>query len=117
MNITLWVLQGLLAALFLMVGSMKVFNYKKFKTQSGKDTPSKGLTAFIGISEIAGALGLVLPWATGVLPVLTPVAAAALALVMILGVGFHLQHKHPLSKAVPALVLFVLSTLVALGRF
>ena len=117
MNIALWILQGLLAALFLMVGSMKVFNYKKFKAQSGKDTPSKGLTVFIGISEIAGALGLVLPWATVVLPVLTPVAAAALALVMILGVGFHLQHKHPFSKAVPALVLFVLSTLVALGRF
>jgi len=117
MNIVLWVLQGLLAVLFLMIGSMKVFNYEKFKAQAGKDVPSKGLTAFIGISEIAGALGLVLPWATGVWPVLTPVAAAALVVVMVLAVGHHLQHKHPISKAVPALVFLVLSGLVALDRF
>ena len=96
---------------------MKVFNYEKFKAQAGKDVPSKGLTAFIGVSEIAGALGLVLPWATGVLPVLTPVAAAALVVVMILAVGHHLQHKHPFSKIVPALVLLVLNALVAVGRF
>jgi uncharacterized membrane protein len=117
MNIALWVLQGLVGALFLMIGSMKVFNYEKFKAQAGKDTPSKELTAFIGAAEIAGALGLVLPWATGVLPILTPIAASALALVMILAVGHHLQHKHGFGKAVPALVFFVLTGLIAWGRF
>ena len=117
MNIALWVLQGLVALLFLMIGSMKVFNYEKFKAQAGKDVPSKGLTAFIGVSEIAGALGLILPWATGVLPVLTPIAAAALAVVMVLALGHHLQHKHPFSKLVPALVFLVLSGLIAVGRF
>jgi len=117
MNIALWVLQGLLAVLFLLIGLMKVFNYEKFKAQAGKDVPSKGLTAFIGASELAGALGLVLPWGTGVLPILTPIAAAALALVMVLAVIHHLQHGHPFSKAVPALVFFVLTALVAWGRF
>jgi uncharacterized membrane protein YphA (DoxX/SURF4 family) len=117
MNIALWVLQGLLAVLFLMIGSMKVFNYEKFKAQAGKDAPSKGLTAFIGASEIAGALGLVLPWATGVLPILTPIAAAALALVMVLALGHHLRLGHPFSKLVPALVFLVLSGLIAWGRF
>jgi uncharacterized membrane protein YphA (DoxX/SURF4 family) len=117
MNIALWVLQGLLAGLFLMIGFMKVFQYEKFKAQSGKDTPSKGLSAFIGVSEIAGALGLVLPWAIGVLPILTPVAATALAVVMILAIKHHLEHKHPLGKMVPALILFVLISLVAMGRF
>jgi uncharacterized membrane protein YphA (DoxX/SURF4 family) len=117
MNIALWVLQGFLAFAFFMAGSMKAFSYEKFKKQAGPDAPSKGLASFIGLSEVAGAVGLLLPWATGVLPVLTPVAAAALALVMILGLGFHLQHKHPVGKFIPALVLLVLSSLVAMGRF
>jgi uncharacterized membrane protein len=116
MNLVMWLLQGLLAAFFLAVGSMKVFNYDKFKTQAGGDAPAKGLTAFIGASEMTGALGLILPWATGVLAVLTPVAAGALAFVMLLAVGYHLQHRHPVSKALPALVLFALTTFVAWGR-
>jgi uncharacterized membrane protein len=118
MNIALWVLQGLLAFAFGMAGNMKAFSYEKFKKQAGgTHAPSKNLAFFIGLCEIAGAIGLILPWATGVVPVLTPIAASALALVMILGVGYHLQHKDPFSKAVPALVLFVLSVLVAAGRF
>ena len=117
MNIALWVLQGLLAFAFGMAGNMKAFSYEKFKKQAGAHAPSKNLALFIGLCEIAGAIGLIIPWATGVVPVLTPVAASALALVMILGVGYHLQLKDPFSKAVPALVLFFLSVLVAAGRF
>jgi len=116
MNIALWVLQALLAGLFLMAGSMKVLSYEKYKAQSGPHAVSKGLAAFIGTSEIAGALGLVLPWATGVLPLLTPVAAFALAVVMTLGVGFHIRVKDPALKAAPALVLLALSLVVGLGR-
>jgi uncharacterized membrane protein len=117
MNIALWVLQGLLAFAFFMAGSMKTFSYEKYKKQAGAHAPSKNFALFIGLSEIAGAIGLILPWATGVVSILTPVAASALALVMILGVGYHLQHKDPFSKAIPAFVLFVLSAFVAVGRF
>lgn len=116
MNIALWVVQGLLAALFLLAGSMKLFAYEKYKVQGGEHAPSKGLAAFIGTSELAGAVGLVLPWATGVLPILTPIAAFALALVMILAVGHHLQHKDPFSKAVLPLVLLALSLWIGLSR-
>jgi uncharacterized membrane protein YphA (DoxX/SURF4 family) len=116
MNIALWLLQGLLAVLFVAIGSMKVFSYDKFKAQSGADAPSKGLTAFIGVSEIAGGLGLVIPWATGFFPVLTPIAAAALGVVTALGVGYHLQHRHPLVKMLPTLGFLVLSAVVAWGR-
>ncbi len=116
MNIALWVLQVLLAGLFLMIGSMKVFNYEKFKAQAGEHAVSRGLAAFIGTSEMAGALGLVLPWGTGVLTVLTPVAAFALVVVMALAVGYHIRLKDPLAKAAPALVFLVLSLLVGLGR-
>jgi uncharacterized membrane protein len=116
MNIALWLLQGLLAALFLAAGSMKVFTYEKFKAQGGERAPSKSFAAFIGISEIAGGLGLIVPWATGLLPVLTPVAAGALGIVMILAVVHHAQHRDPVGKMVPALVLLVLSAFVAWGR-
>ena len=117
MNIALWLLQGLLAALFLATGSLKVFNYEKAKQQAGQDSPTKGLTAFIGLCEMAGGLGLVIPWATGVLPVLTPAAAAALALVMVLAVGHHLLHRHPVSKMIPAVVLLCITAFVAWERF
>ncbi len=117
MNIALWVVQVLLALGFGMIGSMKVFNYAKFKAQAGKDAPTEGLTKFIGVSEMAGAVGMVLPWATGVLPILTPVAASALALVMVLALGHHAQHKHAFGKKIPALVFLVLSLIVAWGRF
>jgi hypothetical protein len=117
MNIALWLLQGILAAFFLAIGSMKVFNYEKFKAQAGPDAPSKGLSAFIGVSEIAGALGLIVPWATGVLAVLTPCAAAALGVVMILALGHHVRHGHPMVKMVPASILLVLTTFIAWGRF
>jgi hypothetical protein len=116
MNIALWLLQGLLAALFLATGSLKVFNYDKAKPQAGQDSPTKGLTAFIGLCEMAGGLGLVIPQATGVLPVLTPVAAAALALVMVLAVGHHLLHRHPVFKMIPAVVLLCITAFVAWER-
>jgi uncharacterized membrane protein YphA (DoxX/SURF4 family) len=116
MNIVLWLLQVLLAVLFLAIGSMKAFNYEKFRAQGGQDPPTKGLTAFIGVSEMTGGLGLVVPWATGVLAVLTPVAAGALGVVMILAVGYHVQHRHPVAKMVPALVMLGLTTFVAWGR-
>ena len=116
MNIALWLLQGLLAALFLATGSLKVFNYEKAERQAGQDSPTKGLTAFIGLSEIAGALGLVIPWATGVRPMLTPVAAAALAVVMVLAVGHHLRHRHPVSKMMLAMVLLCITAFVAWER-
>ena len=116
MNIALWLLQGLLAALFLATGSLKVFNYDKAKQQAGQDSPTKGLTAFIGLSEMAGAFGLVIPWATGVLPMLTPVAAAALAVVMVLAVGHHVRHRDSVSKMIPAMLLFCITAFVAWER-
>ncbi len=115
MNIALWVLQALLAGLFLMAGSTKLFAYDKYKAQAGAGAVGKGLAAFIGASEIAGALGLVLPRATGVLMVLTPVAAFALGLVMVLAVGYHIRLKDAAHAPVP-LVLLVLSLVVGLGR-
>ena len=118
MNTALWTVQGLLAVGFLMVGGMKLFAYEKFKKSSeakspGHAAPSQGLTTFIGISEVAGAFGLILPAATGIAPMLTTLAALGLAAIMILAVIFHLRRKEP--ALVPA-ALFVLTAFVVVGR-
>jgi uncharacterized membrane protein YphA (DoxX/SURF4 family) len=117
MNVALWIVQGLVAFAFIAVGAMKVFAYEKFKAQSEKNGPSgisRGLATFVGIAEIAGGLGVVLPMATNIAPWLSPWAAAGLATIMLLAIGFHLRrHESPL----PAAILFLLTVFVVFGRF
>mgnify|MGYP003546620817 CR=1 FL=1 len=72
MNIALWIAQGLLAAMFLMAGVMKTFQTAKAKEQlPWAKNRSDGFVRFVGTSELLGALGLILPLATGILPRLT----------------------------------------------
>ena len=71
---------------------------------------------FVGISELAGSLGVILPMLTGVTPQLTPTGAAGLTVVMILATGFHIQRKDPASKTITTLVLSALCAFVAYGR-
>jgi uncharacterized membrane protein YphA (DoxX/SURF4 family) len=117
MNVALWIVQGLLAFAFIASGSMKLFAYEKYEKQSeksGKTGITRGLAAFIGISEIAGALGIVLPMAINIAPRLSPWAAVGLATIMLLAIVFHLRrHESPL----PALILFLLAAFVVYGRF
>ena len=117
MNVALWIVQGLLAFAFIAVGSLKLFAYEKFKTQSEKNGPTgitRGLAAFIGTSEIAGALGIILPMATNIAPWLSPWAAIGLAIIMLLAIGFHVRRHE--SVAVPV-ILFLLAGFVVFGRF
>lgn len=117
MNIALWVAQGLLAAAFLMAAKMKILSYEKYKVQAGPDVPSEESAFLIGLSELAGALGVILPWATNRYPILTPLAATGLEIVMLLALGFHYRHKHPFKNYIPALVLLALCVFVSIGRF
>jgi uncharacterized membrane protein YphA (DoxX/SURF4 family) len=117
MNLVLWILQGLLAAMFLMAGIMKSTQpreklIKQFGWVNDVSTP---LVRFIGIAELAGALGLILPAATGIATVLTPIAAACLALVMVLAMVLHFRRKEPQAIAFNALLLIV-AVIIAWGR-
>jgi uncharacterized membrane protein YphA (DoxX/SURF4 family) len=112
-NIALWIVQALLSAAFLMAGGMKLFAYEKYQKQAKGPGISRGLATFIGISELTGALGLILPLATHIAPVLTPLAALGLAIIMVLAIRFHLWRREP---ATPAAVLLVLAAFVAIGR-
>ena len=117
MNIALWIVQVLLGGMFVMAGMMKAFQYERARASLPwvKDVP-RGLVTFIGISELLGGLGLLLPALTGILPWLTPLAAVGLALVMILAIGFHASRREG-----PAIgfnvALLVLAAFVAYGRF
>lgn len=96
MDIVLWILQILLGLAFIAAGYNHGFNSEKAKAQQGMQwmgAVSKGLLTFIGVTEILGGIGLIAPAATGILPWLTPLAAAALTLVMLLAIGFHLTRR------------------------
>ncbi|MDQ1575893.1 MAG: hypothetical protein QOH55_1043, partial [Microbacteriaceae bacterium] len=74
-----------------------------------------GVIRLVSVAEILGALGLLLPGVTGIAPVLTPVAALGLAIIMVGAVATHTRRKEGKSVAVN-LVLLVLTLVVAIGR-
>jgi uncharacterized membrane protein YphA (DoxX/SURF4 family) len=117
MNVTLWIVQGLLAFAFIAVGTMKLFAYEKFKAQSEKKGPTgitRSLAAFIGIAEVVGGIGIVLPMATNIAPSLNLWAAVGLLTILLLAIGFHLRRRE--SAAAPG-ILFLLTMSVLFERF
>lgn len=120
MHIALWIVAGLLAAVYLGAGLTKLVQSRKKLlsnpnfgwAQDFSDPAVRG----IGAVEALGALGLVLPQATGVVPVLTPLAAVGLALVQVGAMVVHLRRGE--TKNLPVnLVLLALAAFVAVGRF
>ena len=81
-NAWLWIVQGLLAALFLFAGGMKLVLPVAAMQQGAIVLPGLFLR-FLGVAEVCGALGLILPWACRIRPVLTPMAASCLVVIMI----------------------------------
>ena len=112
--IGLWVVQVLLAAIYLMAGFMKLSQPIDALVASGMgyagDYPEL-LTRLIGTMEILGAIGLILPALTRILPFLTPLAAAGLATIQVLAMGVHLSRTEygmlPVNLVLLALALFV----------
>ena len=118
MNVALWVAQGLLAVLYLMAGTMKTFRTARAKEQlPWARNRSDGFVRFVGVSEVLGALGLILPMLTGILPWLTAVAALGLSLIQMLAIFTeHLPKKE--YSIIPAnIVLLALSLFIIFGRW
>jgi uncharacterized membrane protein len=117
-NVFLWIVQALLAAMFAMSGLEKAIQPKD--KLAGKypwiQDFSPATVRFIGVMELLGAIGLIVPAAAGIAPVLTPIAGTGLAVMMVLAVAVHIRRKEPSGVAVTA-ILFVLAALVAWGRF
>src|ERR1700733_12867767 len=115
MKIALWIVQVLLALVFVAGGSMKLFAFDQFAASAPALADQHGLVTFIGIAELAGALGLILPRLTGILPILTTWAAVGLATIMVLATGFHLM-RGEFSHVAVTVVLFSLAAFVIYGR-
>ena len=120
MNVALWVAQGLLAAMYLMAGSMKTFQPSKVR-ENPQMTWAHGKAdsyiRFVGTSELLGALGLILPLVTGILPWLTVLAAVGLTLIQALAIfTVHLPKKE--YQVIPVNIVFLaLATFVVFGRW
>ena len=118
MKIALWVVQEILCVVFVLSGGIKLVAYETYtrlttkNAAPGEGVIPRGLATFIGICEVAGGLGLVLPGLMGVVPMLTTLAAAGLAVIMLLAAIFHWKRKESLATVS---VLFVLSVFVAVG--
>ncbi|MDX3104186.1 DoxX family protein [Nonomuraea angiospora] len=119
MNVVLWIIAGLLALAFAGAGLMKLSQPKEKLAASGlawTEDFSAGAVKGIGALEVLAGIGLVLPAALGIVPVLTPLAAAGLVIVMIGAAVVHARRKEYQGIAINA-VLLVLAAVVAWGRF
>lgn len=118
MNLFLWIVQAILAAMFAMSGLEKGLQPKD--KLAGKypwvQDVSPATVRFIGAMELVGAIGLIAPAAAGVVPVLTPIAGTGLAVMMVLAAAMHIRRKEQSGVAVTA-ILFVLAAFVAWARF
>ena len=119
MNIVLWVVAGLLAAAFLAAGLMKITGKREqmLERMAWVGDYSQPQVKLIGAVEVLGAIGLILPALTGIAPVLVPIAAAGLVIVMVLAAIMHLRRGDGVAAVVPTLVLGLLAAFVAWGRF
>lgn len=114
MNIALWIAQGLLAAVFLFAGGVKLVLPIEEMT---KQIPMPGLfLRFIAVCEVLGALGVILPWLLGIRPGLTPLAAAGLVIIMI-GATVTTLATGDIAMALFPLVVGILAAFVAYGRW
>jgi uncharacterized membrane protein YphA (DoxX/SURF4 family) len=115
MTTALWILQALLALIFLFAGSMKlILPIEMMMAQMPLPLPGLFLR-FIGTAEVAGALGLILPGLSRIRPMLTPLAACGLVIIMIGATVVTLAAGGGVSALFP-LVVGLLCTAVAYGR-
>ncbi len=118
MNIALWIVQILLALAFGGAGFMKATQPReKFQANmKWVEDFAPNTIKGIGTLEVMAAIGLILPFLTGILPVLTPLAAVGLVLTMIGAMITHVRRgEYP--GLVANLVLLALALFVAYGRF
>jgi uncharacterized membrane protein YphA (DoxX/SURF4 family) len=119
MNIALWIIAGLLATVFLASGAMKLAQPKEKLVAAGMgalEDFSAGAVKAIGTLEILAAVGLLLPAALGIAPILVPLAAVGLVLLMVGAIITQLR-RHEAQAIVVNLVVIALAALVAWGRF
>lgn len=121
MLIAFWIVGGLTALVFFTAGVMKAIRPKEKLAESGMawtEDFSQPVVRLIGAAEMLGALGIVLPMLTGIVPILSPIAAGCLAVLMLGATILHIRrHEFPVSAAllVLAAATAVLGFAIVLG--
>jgi len=116
MNRTLWIVQVLLAALFLFAGGAKFLMPADHMTQGMPAWMSISFLYFIGVCEILGGIGLILPGLLHIKPGLTPLAAAGLTIIVIGATAVTVMGGMIATALVP-LVAAILAAFVTYGRW
>jgi hypothetical protein len=116
MLVAFWIVSGLVALVFLAAGTMKLARPKEALVASGlawtEDFTEPTVKA-IGAAEVLGAIGIVLPALTGIAPILSPIAASALALVMVGAIVVHVRRTE--NPTVNVVLLLLAAASAALG--
>lgn len=119
MGTVLWICQIFLAIAFGYSGLMKSTQDRERLVsigQTGVDGLSYPLIRFIGIAEILGAIGIILPMAINVLPLLVPVTSVCFALIMVLAAPIHYKRKE-IKSVLLNITMFFISVFIAYMRF
>ena len=120
MNVFLWIVAGLLAAFFLAAGATKLSQSRRKLLANPNmqwvEDFSAGTVKLIGTAEVLGALGLILPGALDIAPILVPLAAVGLAVIMAGAIVTHARRKEWKVLPLNAVVL-ILAVLLAVFRF
>ncbi|MFC0264194.1 DoxX family protein [Fontibacter flavus] len=118
LHISLWVAQVVLALMFLMAGAMKSTQpvEELAKSMSWVNDFSAGMVKFIGVSELLGGIGLLLPAILRIKPILTPLAAMGLFTVMVFAFAYHVS-KGEYGLLPINLVLGTIALFIAWGRY
>lgn len=119
-NLILWILQILLAVGILGSSYGHTLGFEGARVRPGMawlDDVGRDRMRIIGILEVLGAIGLVLPAATGILPWLTPLAATGLAILMGAAAIYHLRRRGEGRNIVLNVILGVIAVVIAYGRF
>lgn len=114
LTIITWTLSGLLALANLMAGSMKIIQpHGGKRPMPTLDDYSAAQVRWIGIAEVAAAVGLILPALTGTLAFLTPLAALGIAIIQFLAIFAHRKHNEPFA---PNLVMMLVALAIVVLR-
>jgi hypothetical protein len=107
------------AAAFLGAGLMKITGKREqmLERMAWVADYSPSQVKLIGVVEVLGAIGLILPAVTGIAPILVPIAATGLVITSVLAAIMHVRRGDGFGSAVPVLVLGLLAAFVAWGRF
>ncbi len=118
LNISLWVAQVVLAAMFLMTGLMKTTQplEELGKSMQWVNDVSQGLVRFVGVSELLGGIGLLLPALLRIKPMLTPLAALGLFTIMVFAFIYHIT-KGEYEMLGINVILGAIAFFIAWGRY